>query len=240
MLQFCEADQPVSGRALVVMAHPDDIEYFVGGTLAAWAAAGVAVTAVLATSGEHGSPNTVLSPPEVAMLREREQREACATLGIQDAIFLREPDGTLQPTLDLRLRLVRIIRRVCPDVVVLPDPMRYYFDGYVNHPDHRAIGEAALAAVSPAAANHLYHPELVEEGLRPHRVRELWLALAYEPNCWVDITTVLPRKLAAMRCHQSQIADWASMELALQATTRTVLAGDEIVHRESYRRIRIA
>lgn len=230
---------PEPERVLVIMAHPDDIEYFVGGTIAHWTAAGVMVTALLATSGQHGTQDEVSTPPEMAAQREREQRAASAVLGVRDVIFLGEADGELEPTLELRLRLVRVIRRVRPDIVVLPDPLRYYFDGYVNHPDHRAAGEAALAAVSPASANRLYHPELIAEGLMPHRASEVWVALAVEPDFWVDITSVIEQKAAAFRCHASQITDWPSMEAAIYASSQTVLPNGQIVHREAYRRIRI-
>lgn len=232
------ADAPPE-HALVVMAHPDDLEWFVGGTVAAWTAAGARVTALLATSGQHGAQDEVSTPAEIAATREREQRDAAAVLGIGDVQFLHEPDGELQPTLDLRLRLARAIRQARPDVVVLPDPTRYYFDGYVNHPDHRAVGEAALAAVSPAAANRLYHPELLRDGLAPRRVREIWLAMPQHPNGWIDIAAHLPRKLAAMRCHRSQIVDWPAMRAALEASTRLALPDGGIAHRELYHRIRL-
>lgn len=227
-------------RAMVIWAHPDDLEYFVGGTVALWATAGVEVTYVLVTSGDKGLDDLRVSPAEVAAIREREQRGANAVLGIQNVVFLGEPDGELTPTLELRLRLVCEIRRYRPDAVMLPDPTRYFFEGFVNHPDHRAAGEAALAAVAPAAANPRYHPELLAQGLAPHRVSELWLATSPQPNRWVDISGVFEAKVAAMRCHESQIHDPHGLEAHMAAHTLHTGALGETGHREGFRYLKLA
>lgn len=225
-------------RAMAIMAHPDDLEFFAGGTVALWTAAGTELTLVLATRGEKGGdPGPTAA--ELAAVREREQRSASAVLGVARTVFLDEPDGEVAPSLELRLRLVAEIRRHRPEAVVLPDPTRYHLEGYLNHPDHRAVGEAGCAAVSPSACNPRYHPELLAEGLLPHLAKEVWLAAAPEPNAWVDITATFAVKLAAMRCHKSQFKDMEGLEAHLAAYSEGRDEAGRSVHREGFRRVRI-
>ncbi|MEL7674938.1 MAG: PIG-L family deacetylase, partial [Chloroflexota bacterium] len=167
------AEGPALNRVMGIFAHPDDPEFFCGGTFAKWAAEGREVIFVLATSGDKGSGDFSLTSEALVQMREAEERAAAAQLGVQDVIFLRYPDGELQPTLDLRRQLTRLIRLKRPDIVVTNDPTaRWYGTTYLNHPDHRAIGDAALDAVFPAARDHLNFPELYrDEGLQPHKVR---------------------------------------------------------------------
>lgn len=234
--------ESVPHRAMVIMAHPDDIEYFVGGTVARWNAAGCDVTFVLATSGESGCDDLTLSRQQLAALRQAEQRAAARVLGVEQVLFLDAPDGEVTPTLELRRQLVAKIRRYRPATVIIPDPTRYYFfeQGYVNHPDHRATGEAALAAISPAATNPRYHPELLAEGLKPHQVTQIWLAMPPEPDHWVDITDVFETKLAAMDCHASQISDPTSWEQSLRRSSAFAGMDGLVGYREGFRRLMIA
>jgi len=198
-------DPSAPASLLVVMAHPDDAEFSAGGTLARWTDAGVRVTYCVCTDGDKGTSDPSRDPREVAEQRIAEQRAAARVLGVEEVLFLGHPDGTLQPTLALRRDVVRVIRQVGPEAVLCPDPTRRFGAAYINHPDHRAIGEVALDAVYPSARDPLVFPELVEEGLEPHKVVQVFLSNPSEPTCLVDISTTLERKIEALRQHRSQI-----------------------------------
>ena len=200
-------DPSAPASLLVVMAHPDDAEFSAGGTLARWTDAGVRVTYCVCTDGDKGTSDPSRHPREVAEQRIAEQRAAARVLGVEEVLFLGHPDGTLQPTLALRRDVVRVIRQVRPEAVLCPDPTRRFGAAYINHPDHRAIGEVALDAVYPSARDPLVFPELVEEGLEPHKVVQVFLSNPSEPTCLVDISTTLERKIEALRQHRSQITD---------------------------------
>lgn len=196
-------------RVAVVVAHPDDAEFICAGTIARWTAEGHHVTYVLLTSGDKGSDDPTVTGDQLVAVREAEQRAACDVLGVQDVLFLRYPDAMLVPDLAMRRELVRVIRRLKPDVVVCQDPtVRWVDQDYLNHPDHRAAGEATLDAIYPAARDRMTFPDLLAEGLAPHKVQEVYVADAKDPDVWIDITDHLDTKLAALRAHASQIADW--------------------------------
>lgn len=215
-------------RVMGIFAHPDDPEFFCGGTFAKWAAEGKHITFVLATSGDKGSGDLNITSDQLIAIREREERAAATRLGVQEVIFLRYPDGELQPSLDLRRQLTRLIRLKQPDVVVTNDPTaRWYGSNYINHPDHRAIGDVALDAVFPAARDHLTFPELYrEEGLAPHKVKQVYLCGTHEPTARVDVTDYVETKIAALREHQSQIADMEDMARRQRENTDPEFAGD--------------
>jgi len=204
------SDEPTGPKKIaVVMAHPDDAEFVCAGAIARWADEGHEIVYVLLTSGDKGSDDPAMTPERLAATREAEQREAARILGARDVIFMRCPDGELEPDLKLRRELVRVIRRLKPDVVVCQDPtVRWVDTQYINHPDHRAAGEATLAAVFPAARDRMNFPELLAEGLEPHKVREIYLAGAQTPDVAIDITAYIDRKLESLRAHVSQIGDW--------------------------------
>jgi LmbE family N-acetylglucosaminyl deacetylase len=191
---------------MIIVAHPDDGEFMAAGTLAKWARQGSEIFYVLCTSGDKGTSDPEVKPEELAVTREREQRAAAAVVGARDVVFLRYPDGTLQNTLELRKDLVRQIRRYKPDVLVCQDPTNRYNDGYINHPDHRAAGDTALDAVFPSARDYHVFPELIAEGLMPHKVLEVYLG-AQGPNAtvWVDIADTIDAKIAALHEHKSQV-----------------------------------
>jgi LmbE family N-acetylglucosaminyl deacetylase len=197
---------------MVIMAHPDDPEFFCGGTVAQWAAAGAEITYLILTNGNKGSDDPEMTPEKLIGVRQREQRAAADVLGVKDIVFFDEPDGELQSTLELRRRVVAEIRRYRPDIVIGPDPSRCFFaNTYINHADHRAAGLVTIDAVFPAARNRMYHPELLEMGLEPHPVKEVYLAGPDQPNRWVDISPVFETKLKAILCHVSQIKDPADL-----------------------------
>ncbi len=203
-----------SDRVLVVLAHPDDPEFFCGGTIARWAASGREITYCLLTRGDKGSDDDNLSTKELAEIREVEQRAAAKVLGVHKVMFLKELDGYVLPTLDLRRDIVRVIRQVKPKVVITCDPTNFFPSNYyINHADHRAAGQVTLDAVYPAARSALYFPELSqEEGLQPYKVREVYVAGAQHPNITVDITQFFNQKVAALSEHRSQIKDITALE----------------------------
>jgi LmbE family N-acetylglucosaminyl deacetylase len=198
---------------LVVAAHPDDPDFGVAGAAARLASEGHAVHYLMCTSGDAGSDDPTVSPEELVRVREAEQQAAGRILGLSGVHFLRYPDGELQPTLELRKALVREMRRLKADVVLCQDPRSIVDDDgtYLNHPDHRAAGQAALDAAFPAAGNPSAFRDLLGEGLQAHKVREVWLYFTggQHVNHWVDITATIDLKIAALEAHESQIGEWA-------------------------------
>jgi len=219
--------------AMVIMAHPDDAEFTVAGTVAKWAQAGCEIVYVLCTSGNAGTLEPGMTPEKIAAIREQEQRAACRVLGAQEVVFLRYDDGVLQPTLELRRDLVRQIRRFKPEAIITYDPTTlYYGDDYINHPDHRAAGQAAIDAVAPAAAM----PLLWSEDGEPHRVRYVYISGADKSNVWIDISGTIECKIEALRQHKSQMGDWNPAEMIRRWAAET---GQEkgLAFAESFRRI---
>lgn len=192
--------------AMVIVAHPDDAEFMVAGTVAKWVSAGAEVTYVVITKGDKGSDDPAMTPSRLTEVREAEQRAAGAILGVRNFVFMGYADGYLQPTLELRRDLARLIRAYRPQVVICFDPTnRFFGDNYINHPDHRASGDAALDAIFPSARDRLTFPELLADGLEPHKVREVWMGGAHEANTWVDIGETLDVKKKALLAHPSQL-----------------------------------
>jgi len=213
-----EGARPVE-RALAVVAHPDDVDFAASGTIAGWVAEGIHVAYCICTSGDAGgfddTPRAQMGP-----LREAEQKAAAAEVGVQDLTFLRYPDGRLTPTIELRRDISREIRRVRPQRVLAPSPEIFWDRLGVSHPDHRAVGEAALAAVYPDARNPFAHPGLLaDEGLEPWVVSELWVLGAPPERAEhvVDITPTFDRKIAALRAHVSQTGRWTELEQRIRS-----------------------
>ncbi len=199
-------ESPAPRRVLVIQAHPDDAEFMCAGTVAKWVREGAEAHYCSITSGDKGTADPCLTAPEIATVREREQRNACAVLGVKSVAFLGYLDATLVPDLALRRELTRVIRRIKPDVLMCQDPtMRFSGQRYINHPDHLAAGEAALAAVFPSARDHKTFPELLEEGLEPHVTPEIYIFGAREADMWVDISSAIDIKIAALKEHTSQV-----------------------------------
>lgn len=195
-------------RALVVVAHPDDAEFGSAGTVARLTADGKDVTYVVATDGSKGSSDPEMTPERLTALREGEQRDAARILGVSDVCFLGFPDGMLLPTLDLRRAISGCIRRYKPDVVISQNPTRdLSLNIGVSHPDHLATGEATLAAVYPCARDRMTFPELLEQGLEPHTVREVWMSGTSMPDHFIDITSTIDTKVQALRAHASQVGE---------------------------------
>ena len=193
-------------RALVIAAHPDDPEFLFGATIAVLVSEGTAVRYVICSDGANGQRNLALTNREVADVRAQEQRAAAAALGVAGVTFLGFADGRLEPTAELRRAIAREIRRERPDLVLTHYPARVLdLPLEASHPDHVAVGDATLAAIVPDATNARAHPEMIDEGLQPHRVREVWIP-GYEcANHYVDAAPVMDRKLLAIQCHRSQL-----------------------------------
>lgn len=199
----------VPERVLVIVPHADDIEFGISGTIARWTDAGSQVTYCIVTDNSAGSNEPDADLTALSATRRDEQLASAAICGVTDLRFLNYRDGTVQPTLDLRKDLTRVIRQVRPQVVILMDPTMMITPdgGYINHPDHRAVSEAALYAVFPSAGTRPIFPELLAEGLEPHNVPKVYLMFTDRPNLYVDVSAVYERKLDALRCHRSQIKE---------------------------------
>jgi LmbE family N-acetylglucosaminyl deacetylase len=203
-------------RILVVTAHPDDVDFGNAGAVARWTDAGIEVAYCICTSGEAGGFDRSVPRRTMVEIREAEQRAAAKVVGVTDVTFLGYPDGRLEATLDLRRDISRVIRRVRPQRVVSQSPERNFASVYASHPDHLAAGEATMAAVYPDARNPFAHPELLDEGLEPWSVGEMYLATAATPDVFVDITDTFDRKLEALRCHVSQHPDPEGLEARMR------------------------
>ncbi len=203
---------------MVIAAHPDDAEFGPSGSAARWIEAGSVGWLVCCTSGDQGGEDPDADPLELAALREREQRAAASVIGYAGVSFLHQPDGALANDLHLREMLVREIRTFRPDAVLATDPETlFHRGGGVNHTDHRAAGLAAVDAVYPAARNPMAFPGLARAGLAAHIVRRLYLFWSERPDAWIDISSTLERKLAALAEHRSQIRDLADLHDRIRA-----------------------
>ena len=196
-------DLTIPERALVVVAHPDDIDFGMAGTIATLTRAGAKVSYCLVTSGEAGPPDDA-DRDELRTRREAEQRSAASVVGVHDVRFLGYADGRVESNLALRRDLSRVIRDVQPDLVIAQSSDRQWDRMYFSHPDHLAVGEATANAVYPDSRNRWSHIELLDEGFEPHSVARMWLH-GLEPNLFVDITDVIDLKLQALLSHQSQV-----------------------------------
>jgi LmbE family N-acetylglucosaminyl deacetylase len=219
---------------LVFGAHPDDPEFGCGGTVARWTAEGHEVRYVVCTGGDKGSWDPNMYPGEMVAIREREQVRAAETLGVVECIFLRHVDGELEPTLAFRRELAMVLRQFRPQIVVTHDPYLHY----QIHPDHRAVGTAVMDAIA-ASRDVWYYPEQMFEGIGAHRVKELYLFRAQEPNCWVDITETFARKMDALRCHDSQVSRSVNLEERMRRMAEEAGRAGGVELAEAFRRIEL-
>ena len=225
-------------RVLILMAHPDDPEFGSGGTTARWARNGTQVTYVIVTDGSKGAGDAELGPEELIQLRQAEQRAAAKILGVSHVEFLNYRDGEVYNTPDLRRDLVRQIRLHRPDLVITHDPTaRIFNNNWINHPDHRAVGDAALDAVFPLARDRLSFPEHEREGLAPHKVLDIFLTATNEPNEWVDVSETLELKIAALWAHRSQIGDPEALAERIRQRAREYAEGRPFAYAERFRHI---
>lgn len=224
-------------RILCISAHPDDNEFTIAGSVARWAREGRHVVFCLVTTGgsgtnEHTPDNTGLIP-----IRERESWDAAKILGVKDVVFLGYQDGEVEPTIALRRDLTRVIRRVKPHVVVCGDPTtRWYGSNYLNHPDHRAVASAALDAVFPCSETRAIFRELLDEGLEPHKVKQVLMSGSLQPDTWFDIGDTLALKCAALHAHVSQVGAGEWIEKMIGAWARRDGKRAGVKYAEAYRR----
>jgi LmbE family N-acetylglucosaminyl deacetylase len=222
--------------AMSIVAHPDDIEFSCAGTLARWAKAGARISYILCTSGDVGIDSAGMTRARAAEIRETETLEAARIIGASEVIFLREPDGMLQATLELRKRLVREIRRFRPEVVMTGDPTIVWAGSdYINHPDHRAAALAALDATFPAAGQPNLYEELALEGIYAHKPRKVYVN-TWENNAdlYVNIEETIDLKITALRAHKSQMKDW-DPENSIREWAAERGKGKEMAYAEAYR-----
>ena len=218
-------DDAEVARILVIAAHPDDVDFGLAGTVATWTDAGAEVIYCIVTNGDAGGSDPAVSRADMVVLRHAEQIAAAKCVGVSDVRFLGYPDGRVEPSLDLRRDLARVIRQVRPDRVVSPSPERNYVRIGIGHPDHRAVGSAALDAIYPDARNPYAFEELrAEEGLEAWTVREVWLPGGPVPNHYVDVTGTFDRKIAALRAHESQTGHMDGLENFLRERLGRVAA----------------
>jgi len=227
-------------RVLLVAAHPDDPEFGAGGTVGAWVREGKEVYYLLCTRGDKGTDDPKMLPGRLMELREQEQRAAAAILGVKQVDFLDFRDGELEPSLALRGAIVYAIRKIRPDVVLTHDPATIYGAEFINHPDHRAVGTATLDAIYPTARDRLQFPEQLADGLKPHKVREVYLWGTQAPNAWVDISQSFDLKVQALTKHLSQIPTPNGLVDRMRERARAIGEPQGLALAESFRRIVMA
>jgi LmbE family N-acetylglucosaminyl deacetylase len=218
-----QVTSPKNNRVLIITAHPDDSEFGAAGTTAKWVSQGKEVYYLICTNGDKGSNDPEMTSERLAQIREQEQREAAAILGVKEVAFLRHPDGSLEDTSEFRGEVVRYIRKFRPYSVITHDIYRRY----LWHRDHRITGRVVMDAVFPYARDRLSYPEHEAEGLKPHKVREVYFWASEEPNTFIDISDTFDKKVAALRCHRSQISDAFENGLEERLRQRAMEAGKE-------------
>jgi len=225
-------------HVMVVTPHPDDAEYGVAGTVARWAREGKPIVYVVCTNGDKGTSDANMKAEELAQVREKEQMDAARVLGVREVIFLRYPDQSLEDTPEFRKEIVRLIRIYKPEVMVTADPYRRY----IWHRDHRITGQVTLDAIFPYARDPLSYPDLMKEGLHPHKIREIMFWASEDVNYRTDITDIFHLKLAALRCHESQVGHIPPKELEerLKQRHRTLAEGEEFHLAEAFHRVEMS
>lgn len=224
-------------QVMVVTPHPDDAEFGVAGTVARWTGEGRDVIYVVCTNGDKGTSDTNMKPDELARIREQEQMAAAKLLAVREVIFLRYPDQTLEDTPEFRKKIVRLIRMYQPETVVTADPYRRY----LWHRDHRIAGRVTLDAIFPYARDLYSYPDLLEEGLQPHKVKEVLLWGSEDSNYRSNITDTFDIKIAALRCHKSQISDNPStrLEERMRERCKMLAQGEDYELAEAFHRVEI-
>lgn len=227
---------------LVILAHPDDPEFFCGATLALWARAGHHITYQLLTCGDKGfndSTSADMTPDALCAIRHKEQIAAAKVIGVDaDAVhFMDCPDGYLVPDLNTRRDVVRIIRKFKPDILVTCDPQTLFATYGINHPDHRAAGQVVLDAVFPAAGSPVFFPELLKEGHQPHMPKEVWCSLTMQPNITLDVTETWPIKLEALLHHRTQVGDIEKFKERMKSRRTEDSTDENPRYEEKFRRI---
>jgi len=223
---------------MVVSPHPDDAEFGVAGSVARWTKEGRQIIYAICTNGDKGTSDRSLKPEHLAEIREKEQTAAAQILGVREVMFLRYPDQGLEDTPEFRKEIVRLIRLYRPKIVATSDPYRRYF----WHRDHRIAGQVTLDAVFPYARDHLAYPDLLGEGLEPHKVEEMLFWASEEINFRVDVTDSFDLKIAALRCHESQLREFGDLDVEdwLRQRCREMAEGEDFELAEGFHRVEIS
>jgi LmbE family N-acetylglucosaminyl deacetylase len=222
-------------QVMVVTPHPDDAEFGAAGTVACLVKEGKEVVYIVCTNGNKGTSDRNMKPEKLAEIREREQKEAARVLGVREVVFLGYNDQELEDTPELRKRLVRLIRTYRPETVITVDPHQHYLWW---HRDHRICGQAVMDAIFPYARDQAAYPDLLKEGIEPHKVKELLLFNTDKPNYRVDITGIFGLKLKALSCHKSQLADFGpELRERLKQWSRETAKEEEYELAEAFNRI---
>ena len=222
--------------AMVITPHPDDAEYGIAGTVAKWAREGKEVIYVVCTNGNKGTDDPDMHPDRLAEIREAEQLAAASLLGVNKVIFLQHEDQALEDTPEFRKEIVRLLRMYRPEIVATSDPYRRY----IWHRDHRITGQIVLDAVFPYARDHLAYPDLLKSGLKPHKVKEVLLWASEQPDYFSDITDTYDMKMAALRCHHSQVGNLTTeWEQRMRARYEMMAEGKDFSLAEAFHRVEI-
>jgi LmbE family N-acetylglucosaminyl deacetylase len=223
--------------AMVLTAHPDDSEFGAAGTVARWTRNGKKVIYVVCTSGDKGTTDRSILPDDLIRIRELEQRAAADILGVKQVVFLKHPDQSLEDTPEFRKLIVRVLRTYRPEVVITSDP----YKRYLWHRDHRIVGQVTMDAVFPFARDHLAYPDLLDDGLEPHKVKEIYFYAAEDINYYEDISSTFDLKLAALRCHESQVRELGvdNLEKWLRKRCEEMADGSGYELAEAFHRVRL-
>ncbi len=225
-------------RVLAFSAHPDDLDFGCSGTVAKWTKEGREVYYCILTDGSKGKL-TKISDPKIIEIREKEQKNAAKVIGAKDVVFLREKDGELENTKELRKNLVKVIRKIKPDVVMCFDPANRSFDNFYRfHRDHRISGEVVFDAVYPDAGSDAFFPELTKE-YPPHKIKEAWFYATNNPNVFVDISETIDKKLEALKQHKSQITDFKDIEQRIKSWARKFGKKAKMKYAEGFRKVEL-
>jgi LmbE family N-acetylglucosaminyl deacetylase len=235
-----ESGSDAQEKVLLISPHPDDVDFGCAGTIAEWTRSGKHIAYVICTSGDKGTDDSHMKAETLIAIREAEQRRAAKTVGVEDVTFLHFKDGELENTREFREVLVRMIRTHRPDAVLTIDPANTRFENpYVSHADHRATALAVFDAIYPAARNRNFFPEQLAEGLTPHAVDKIYFFGTDCPNTWVDITDTIDAKMAALRSHESQVADFEGLEAWIRERFGAVGKERGMTYAESFRYVEI-
>ena len=223
---------------LIILAHPDDPEFFCGGSIARWIKSGHQVAYLLLTKGDKGAVDETLTYENITKLRITEQEQAAKSLGVGLVEFLDYEDGYIFPNLELRRAIVREIRKQKPDILVTCDPTNLFpSHQYINHPDHRYAGQVVIDAVFPASGNYFFFPELIDEGYKPHEVEQVWMSLTNQPDVILDVSEYWKDRLDALKLHASQIGDPEAFENHM-LDRLGIKQGEPVMYEEKFRVIK--
>jgi LmbE family N-acetylglucosaminyl deacetylase len=218
-----------------VVAHPDDLDFPSGGTVAKFKKEGKKVILIQVTSGDRGTTDRSFTPETLAATREAEELESAKRLGVDEVVFLREPDGAVVPDLTLREKLTKLIRTYRPDVIVTHDPFR----PYALHPDHRAVGIATHDAVYPIARDFLYYPDHLEAGLEPHKTAEIWYFGTDKPDIYIDITDTFDDKIHGLKAHVSQVGEATELAERMRGFSTETAKDQDFELAEAYKVVKM-